>query len=874
MARSPTSQELERRPEAIAIVQEGIVLQANARFLRRLGYASLEALEVPLLDLAVPEQRDDLKHWLNRALRSSASGPVEAGEFEFLCADGARLQGMVRLRRVAHEGAPALELVLETAADRTLLGRLRALPWRFYASVLVLLALLVAPPLLLLRLDINNSPYTYFPEDIPAVEIDRELRARFPSDQVFVLLFEGVALYSDGFLEAFDALGRTLEAHPSIERVHSVTRQDHIRATEDGFEVVPLIDVENLEETRPAARRARAVSDRFARRVLVSGDGEALAMIVVPTELENSLQRLALQRQILAEVEAHRLQGYLAAMAGQIPLDVAELQSMLEVNLIFIPTTMITGLLLIWWLFRRPLAVVISGLMIGAVVSSTVAVYVLTEQPFTLVSSIVPPLLAALTIATLIHVFNALHHASSLGLEGEVRVRRAMAGIRRPILYTTLTTAAGLASLAASRVVPVAVFGLVSAVGVLLIYALVVWVLPGLLGRLDRQPWHHVRGGLRHLDRLVRRLSRLGMRRAGMVLVLTILLLGGLAPALWQVQAETSFREFFQPDHPIRVATDRIEDRLVGLTSLEVMFRADDEAGLREPQRLREMRAFQRWAEAQPEIDHSLSPVDFVEEMHAAFHGGDAAFRRIPDNPDLVSQYLFIYDGQDLYDLATEEFDLARVTLNLNVHQANRISEVIERIRARLQDIGDMEWAVGGFGRLFADMEDLLVQGQARSLFGALGLIFLLMLVLWRSLLDAVLCMIPNLSPVLLIFILMGLAGIWLDMATVMIASVAVGIAVDDTIHVYHGFRHRVRNGVKPVIAIARTYRHAGRAVMTTTLILCAQFFLMVSSSFVPMTHFGLLTGVGLLAALAFDLLLLPALLTLLFARRQVTSAG
>ncbi len=867
-------QDLEQRFEAVAIVQEGIVLQANTRFLARLGFTSLTDLDVPLLDLVVPEQRDDLKHCLNRALRSSVHGVFDGGEFEFLHADGIRLHGHLNLRRIAHEGAPALELVLETDADRTFFGRLRALPWRFYASALVLLALLLSAPVLLLRLDINNSPYTYFPNDIPAVKIDRELRAHFPSDQVFVLLFEGVALYSDGFLEAFDHLGLVLEDHPWVERVHSVTRQDHIRATEDGFEVVPLIDVENLADTRPAERRTLAINDRFASRVLISGDGEALAMIVVPTELENSLQRLELQRHILTEVDTHRLRGYLTAMAGQIPLDVAELQSMLHDNLVFIPATTITGLLLIWWLFRRLLAVAISGLLVGAVVTSTVAVYVLFDQPFTLVSSIVPPLLAALTIATLIHVFTALYHASSMGLEGEARVRRAMAGIHRPILYTTLTTAAGLASLAASQVVPVAVFGLVSAVGVLLIYILVAWVLPGLLSRLDRQPWHHVQGGLRYLDRLVRRLSRLGLRRAGLVLVLTAALLCMLAPALWKVQAETSFREFFQPDHPIRLATDRIEDRLVGITSLEVLFQADDEAGLRSPDRLRGIRAFQRWAETQPEIDHSLSPADFVEEMHAAFHGDDPAFRRIPDNPDLISQYLFIYDGQDLYDLVTEEFDLARVTLNLNVHQANRISEVIERIRARLQVVGDMDWAVGGFGRLFADMEDLLVQGQARSLLGALGLIFLLMLVLWRSFTDAMLCMIPNLSPVLLIFILMGLLGIWLDMATVMIASVAVGIAVDDTIHVYHGFRDRLRKGVDPVIAIARTYRHAGRAVMTTTLILCAQFFLMGTSNFVPTANFGLLTGVGLIAALVFDLLVLPAILALLFARRQATSAG
>ncbi|HDZ62139.1 MAG TPA: RND transporter, partial [Nitrospirae bacterium] len=151
-------------------------------------------------------------------------------------------------------------------------------------------------------------------------------------------------------------------------------------------------------------------------------------------------------------------------------------------------------------------------------------------------------------------------------------------------------------------------------------------------------------------------------------------------------------------------------------------------------------------------------------------------------------------------------------------------------------------------------------------------MIFLLMLLLWRSFSSALLCMIPNISPVLVIFIVMGLSGIWLDMATAMIASIAVGIAVDDTIHVYHGYISRVNAGARPAQALARTYNQAGRAVVTTTIILSAQFMILVSSSFQPTAHFGLLTSIGLWAALVFDLLLLPAIIILVATRKTVLS--
>jgi hypothetical protein len=115
----------------------------------------------------------------------------------------------------------------------------------------------------------------------------------------------------------------------------------------------------------------------------------------------------------------------------------------------------------------------------------------------------------------------------------------------------------------------------------------------------------------------------------------------------------------------------------------------------------------------------------------------------------------------------------------------------------------------------------------------------------------------------------MGAAGIWLDMATAMIAGIAVGVAVDDTIHVFDGFQRRVRSGVSPVMALVRTYRSAGRAVITTSVILCVQFLVLMSSSFVPTRNFGLLTAIGLVAALGFDLLLLPALLIVFYGKKN-----
>lgn len=864
---------LESSPRPAAIVHEGFFVYANPVFLNRLGYSSLEDLQsVPMLDLVAEADHERLRDHLESAKRTPGTDkhPPET-RLTLRRADDLPLRVHSTAFRTRYGGEDCVQLNLSCAEDQGVSGTIKRLPWRQYLSVVFLFLFTVLPSALLLKLNIDNAPTVYFPDDQPAVVLDRALRERFPNDQVFVLLFEGVALFSDGFLNAYDATAKELEKQGAINEVLSLTLQDHIAGTEDEFIVEPLIDIRALSKSTPVERRERVLGDRFSQGTLVARDGSAVAMVVIPAKTGNSLERLALEAQILQALDSHQLRGYLTAMAGEIPVDVAQLRSMLRDNMIFIPATVFVELFLIWWLFRRWLAVMLAGVAIGVVVNSTMAIYVLFDQPFTLVTTIIPPLLSALTVAGLVHLFNALFLYSRFGLSGVERVRKAVTGVDLPARYAAFTTAAGLASLGTSEIIPIRVLGLVSAAGVLLAYLVVFRVLPNIIARWDRRPWPRVGGSAYLIDRTAAVLYRTGMRYPLAVIGITFILLIGGAPQINKLVVETNVQEFFDPGDPIRQATRHIDSKLVGTMPLAVTFDSDRRDGLKDPEQLVLIRDFQHWLEQQPEVDRTLSLVDFIEEMNWGFHAENPEFRKLPDSEALISQYLFIYDGDDLYDVVDRDFQHAQVTVNLNVHSANEISRVQDRIRQYLAEhVGDrLHWDIAGMARLFADMEDLLVSGQVYSLVGALVLIFVFMLFLFRSLGAATLCMIPNLSPILIIFILMGAAGIWLDMATAMTAGIAVGVAVDDTIHVFDGFRRRLRLGISPVLALARTYSSAGRAVITTTVILCVQFLVLLSSGFVPTRHFGLLTTVGLVSALLFDLLLLPALLIVIYGRNS-----
>lgn len=737
-------------------------------------------------------------------------------------------------------------------------------------ALLLLVVMALAPLALVPRIEINNAPEIYFPSSAVAVEFERGLRERFPEDQVIVAMFVSPDLYGDEFIGRMEALTEALQRHPLVERVISPMTMDRISGSEDGFVVEPLLSSEMAAMLDPLERRQRVLSDRFAPGLLVSDDGDALAMIVRPRELKDSFHRRELMDTFHAAVSEAGLADRLAAVSGIVPLEVAQLRSMLRDSMIFIPVTLALGLGLIAWLFRRPLAVLVAALAFAAIIDSTLALMVLFGWPYTMVSGILPPLLLALTVALLIHWYNALAHAAARGLSGPERVSHALAGITSPAIYTSLTTAAGLLSLTFSPVQPVAAFGMIGAAGMLVLCFVVLVLLPPLFMR-DRHAWGTSGAGLRAMDRLVSVLRRLAMRHPLPVLVSAAALLLLATLMTFRVEVETDLFRFFQPEHPITVATERIQENISGVTTLELVLDADERDAFMDPQVLTSVKALQDSVAAMPEVDRTMSMVDLIEEMNWGFHGEDVGYRALPASADLIAQYLLLYDGVDLHDLVDRDFQRARILLNLNVHGARAINAVIEAIEARIEaEPPGFTVTAAGFGRLFGDQEALLIEGQVKGLFAAVLLIFGLMALQWRSLRSSALCMVPNLAPVLLIFGLMGALGIWLDMATAMIASVTVGIAVDDTIHLYHGYRHRVAAGVNRIWALARSYQYAGRAVTATTLILVPQFMLLATSQFVPTMEFGFLTALGLSVALAFDLLVLPAMLVVLGARNEV----
>lgn len=742
------------------------------------------------------------------------------------------------------------------------------LPWQLTVALIVAINL-VSVVLVVRYIHFNNAPELYFPADSPAVLMEQSIRKEFPNDEMLIGVFAGPDLFSAEFLTALDRVSKQLQQHKLVDRVFTVTNADHIAATEDGFAVETLIDPKTLAQTTPESRRARALSDRFAPGLLVAKDGSVLAIAVRPVLLKESTQREAIKHELYRAVNAAGLDKRLVAVAGTVALDSASLLSMLVDSAVLIPLTMAIGLALLVWVVGRPAPVIIGAVAMATVVLPTLGFLVAIGQPFTLVMAMVPPLLAAYTIATLLHLYAALLRARQAQLRRPERVIRALHDVHKAALFNVLTTGAGMASLTFTPIPPIQIFGLVGAAGTALVYLVVFHLVPPLLVKWDTGRWPQ--RGFRGTSKVAFKLVRFSMRHAGLTVAACALAIVVAIPLVTKVEVETDLIKFFPDNHWLSRSTHFVEENLSGVINIEVVFDGPNRDALKHVETLRALQTFQKWVAAQAHVDRAVSMMDVIEEMNWAFHGEDAQYRALPKNDNLLSQLLLVYDGRDLDELVNREYQRTRITLSLNVHGASAIGQVIDNIREHLKEhpVPGLKADISGNGRLFADQQDLLVIGQVTSFGWAFAQIFLLLMLLFRSPTAAVICLIPNLAPLFFIFVIMGASGIPLDMATSLIAGVVLGITVDDTIHLFHGYQQRLQHGASPTFALARSFEASGRAVLAVSLVLVSQFALLLGSKFQPTADFGLLAATGLLSGQILELLLLPALIVLWHKRQD-----
>ncbi|HEX5788588.1 MAG TPA: MMPL family transporter [Woeseiaceae bacterium] len=426
-----------------------------------------------------------------------------------------------------------------------------------------------------------------------------------------------------------------------------------------------------------------------------------------------------------------------------------------------------------------------------------------------------------------------------------------------PILYAAGSTVVGFVALLITDIQPVISFGWMMAIAVSVSLVITLCLFPALLTLLgpartaDEPAW--LRRGLERLAGAV-----LSARYA--ILAAAFLLFVVCMAGLFRLDVENSFIDYFAEDTDVHRELTFIDRNLGGSTPLDVIVDVPPGEGdlLLEAETFTELQKMQALFERHAGVGKILSLVNFTAlarevndgrplteyEMTAAYLLMDEELRE-----SLVGSYYSPETGQARFSIRIQD-----TTEGLDR------SALLESLHDDVQAVvgPDREYTLSNLFVLYEDILTKLSRSQLYSLLVVLAALFVAFLAFFRSFKLAVIALVPNLLVVATVFGTMAWFGIPLDLMTMTIAAVAMGIAVDDTVHYVHRFREEDGS---PADAVRATNSSVGFAVCYTTLIIVAGFFALVFSDFVPTTLFGVLTGVALTSALVFDMTVLPILL-------------
>ncbi len=778
------------------------------------------------------------------------------------------------------------------------------------------------------KLHMDASTEGFLRPDNPVRLAYDEFRERFGRDQLTVISVEPPEIFDIAFLTRLRDFHRALEDEvPMLEDINSLV---NARSTFGDGDVLVVDDLlEEIPQTAEelAAFRERVMESPSYRNLVISDDG-TITTIVIESDAYSQLgtteegdlsgfeQEGAMRsdegfgggpeetkRPFITSAEeitvVDRIREIGARFEGpDFRIDIGgnqvfplEIQAAMAREMPrFVAAALAVIAVLLYLLFRRVSAVLLPLSVVVLALVATLSSMAILGIAIKVTTQVLPTFLLAVGIGYTVHLLNGFYMRLDAGAPQDEALIGALRHSGLPIVMTGVTTMVGVLSFTTAEMAPVADFGWVTAAGVLLTVFYSLALLPSLLVRIPlraKTPHRNlggdggaVRGGAR-ANAVLALCARVSARYPWPLAIATAVLLLVALALIPRIQFSANPLVMMPYEHPTRVTQRKLDARMGGGVSFEVLFETGRENAMKDPVLLKRMaKVEERVAEYRAEgesVGRTMSVLDVARETHRALNENRPEFYAIPDEPRLLAQELLLFENSgsdDLERLVDSLFSQARMTVRADFIEPMDRVEFLERAEREFREImGDLASVrITGIVDVMAYTASATVRSVVSSYTLAFAMITPLMMLLIGSLRAGLISMVPNLVPILGTLALMVLLGIPLDGFTLLVGCIAVGLAVDDTIHLIHGFRRELARGKDPETAIRETLESTGRALLFTTVILCGGFVVFVLSSMDGLQKFGLLVSFAVGMALVLDVLVTPALL--LLATRRGASAG
>jgi len=768
--------------------------------------------------------------------------------------------------------------------------------------------------------DTSTEGFLY--KDDPQILAYNDFRNQFGRDEKIIIALKTRDVFAPEFLKTLFALHDDIEQNaPYVKEVDSLKNARKTTGNEDELIVEDLFedglpaDAEQLEEIKkfalsnPIYKNLYLSEDASFTTIMITTQtytsigvvvesetemlesgfddagfddsvetgGETLAKDKAPSEKREFINVIE-TNELIANIEKimkkYRSDDIKIYIAGS-PIVTKNLQASLISDMsTFILYVIIIIAILLLVMFKRISGILLPLFIVVLTLLSTVGTMALVGAPITAMTQILPSLLLAVGVGASVHLLAMFYKKYDEVKDKKAAIAYALGHSGLAIFMTSLTTAASLASFSFSDLAPVANLGIFSALGVSYQLILTLIFLPALISLLPvKARQHSIDEKPMLLDRLVHGLGVFSITYPKSIVSVAVLIIVVATALASSMQFSHNPLHWFAADNEVRINTEVIDKELKGSITIEIVLDTQKENGVYEPRFLntieRVTEEIYTYKGENYFIGKIVSINDVIKEINKALNENRESEYRIPQDKDLIAQEFLLFENSgsdDLEDIVDSQFSKTRLSIKAPWVDSVEYVELMDEMDILLNDAfkGMATVSITGTLPILADTITKSIKSSIESYIIAFGVIAILMIILLGSVKFGLLSMFPNLTPIMIGVALMVVLDMPLDMFTILIGAIAIGMVVDDTVHFMHNF-NRYYSQTKDVDeAVLLTINSTGRAIFITSIVLSSGFLVFMFASMTNLYNFGLITGTVVLTAMLADLVLIGAMMKLI----------
>ena len=709
-------------------------------------------------------------------------------------------------------------------------------------------------------------------------EYYRDFIKEYGNDSFIYILYRN-RRHADVFhietLQKTKKLLQELKTIPYVIKINSIINLAFLENTaKDDLKISALMEPFPRNQDEADGLKAKLLEKPAYINIYLSEDAKYAAILCELTDIpdNDAVYQETIVNKLMSILKKNAYKDFEFFPVGM-PVFMSTLKDVQLENLTLVTTiNLIVFITLFIILFRQIKGVIGPVTVIVVSILFVLGFMGLLDLPVTSLTPTIVALLGAIGTADAVHVISEYQIHLKAGHSNRNSIIEAVRLLGFPCLFTSITTAIGFASLVIAPMWGIRDFGLYIAFGVLAAFGISFTLLLVLLDSGAKKTESkfialEIKRNKSIMDKALKHMVYLNSRFYKQILVVFGAVIILACYGISKVEINSSL--LWQLGDRIKLYNDYqfVDQTMGGTGNFEVLLKAHQAEGIKTVNFLQTLEKIQHFADTQHGIvGKTLSVVDIVKDLNRAMHNNDGSFFKLPASDNEISQYLLLYEisgGEELEKYVSTDLSTARLSIFVKTPNAKETQGFYDELIALIESETPAEYtySVTGTSFLMQKLMNLLGETMAKSLLLAILIISILMIFVFRSLKLGFLSMIPNLVPVVLTVGMMGVLGIWLNELTSFLGCIAIGIAVDDTIHFISRYRMEFNAVGKYEKALETTMLGVGRALTITTIILCIGFCVNMVSRMNSFFYLGLIVSACLFIALIADFFLLPSLI-------------